>query len=85
MPHTRFPQQARALTAEKAVCSLFNHGGKDQPPFLPPRKGCWTWAWKEPGCPSGSESPFLLPHSLFRGAGRSWDPFNQFCPDTPGL
>ena len=49
MPHTGFPQRARAVTAEKADCSLFNHRGKDQPPFLPPRTSCWMWAWKEPG------------------------------------
>ena len=76
MPHTGFPQRARALTAEKADRSLFDHRGKDQPPLLPPQTRCWTWARKEPSCSSGSESPFLLPHSLCRGAGRSWDPFN---------
>ena len=34
--HTRFPQLTWAHTIEKADCSLFNHRGKDQPPFLPP-------------------------------------------------
>ena len=85
MPHTGFPQRARTFTAEKADCFLFNNKGKNQPPFLPPRTSCWTWAQKEPGCCSGSESSFLLPCSLCRGVGRNWDPFNQLFPDIPGL
>ena len=38
MPHTRFPQWARTLTAEKGDCSLFSRRWKNQPPFLTPRK-----------------------------------------------
>ena len=44
MPHIVSPQLAQALITEKADCSLFNHRGKDQPPFLPPGHavGCGT-------------------------------------------
>ena len=85
MLHTGFPQCVQTLTAEKADHSFFSHRGKDQPPFLPSRTSCWTWAWKEPGCFSGSESLFLLPHSLCRGLRRSLDAFTRLCPYTPGL
>ena len=36
MLHTESPLLAQALKTEKADRSLFSHGGKDQPPFLPP-------------------------------------------------
>lgn len=36
MLHTMSPQLTQALKPEKADRSLFNHRGKDQPPFLPP-------------------------------------------------
>ena len=36
MLHTVSPQLAQALKTEKADRSLFSHGGKGQPPFLPP-------------------------------------------------
>ena len=72
MPHTGIPQQARTFTAEKADCFLFNNKGKNQPPFLPPRTSCWTWARKEPGA-ALAQSPLSSSLSAFaeglEGAG----------------
>ena len=76
MLHTGFPQQAWALTAEKANLSLFHHRGKDQPPFLSPRTSCWMWAWKEPG-----RSLVAASADGVEGAGTP----STDCPDTPEL
>ena len=53
MPHTGFPQWARALTAEKADRPLFNHRGKDHLPSCTPQdklldvglEGAWLLLW----------------------------------------
>ena len=39
-----------------------------------PRTSCWMWAWKEPGCFSGSGPLFLLPHTYAHRGGKNLGP-----------
>ena len=63
MPHTGFPQWARALTAEKADRPLFNHRGKDHLPSCTPQdklldvglEGAWLLLWLRVTIPPPSQ------------------------------
>ena len=75
MLHTESPLLAQALKTEKADRSLFSHGGKDQPPFLPPGHAVGRGPGRSlaAALAQGPSSSSLTP--MHTGVGRTWDPF----------